>query len=99
MTDVKALLRPWFNKIRYPKVGSTYYILTRQGIYAAPSIRQASILRRYIKANWALGEHDMVRALIAAEPITQVPIILDVGGNIGYSANAYSKMLNPYDGL
>ena len=90
--NIKNILRPLFNKIRFPKLNGIFYIVTRSGIFIAPSVRQAIIMKTHVKSHSTMGQYKMIADLIDTHENEKL-VIFDIGGNIGYTAYAYSRLL------
>lgn len=89
---IKNILRPLFDKIRFPKINGIFYIVTRSGIFIAPSVRQAIIMKMHAKSFSMLDQYKIIANLIDTYESEKL-VILDIGANIGYTAYAYSKLL------
>ena len=72
-------------------------ILVDNKIYRAPLLRQISIIRQFVKAQWNPSNFNIVKKVLKIVSVSN-PIILDIGANIGYYAIVYSKLLNKYGG-
>jgi FkbM family methyltransferase len=88
----KKELMKFIDKFRFPKIGKIYWIIRRNRVYSAPSLRQAKILVRHISRGWDYGT-PFVEEYIK-KVASDCPVIMDVGGNIGYTSNAYICILN-----
>lgn len=63
----------------------------------APSRRQIILIRKYLKKKWKHKRFEIVeKALVVMNK--EAPVILDVGGNVGYVARAYSELLTRHNG-
>jgi FkbM family methyltransferase len=79
--------------------GDCYYLFERH-LYRAPSFLQAEIMRSYLKKNKSFNHREM-RSLFLLNPIIKGDnnCIIDVGGNIGYSAYYYSNYILKTNGI
>lgn len=92
MSLIKRFIRALSRKILFPKLNGNYYYLSRDKIYRAPSLRQISIIRKFVKVEWKPSSFKTVEKILEIASASN-PIILDIGANIGYFAIVYSKLL------
>ena len=94
---INRFIRAIARKILFPKLNGNYYYISRDKIYQAPSLRQISIIRQFVKAKWNPSSFKTVEKVLEIASVSN-PIILDIGANVGYFAIVYSKLLNKYGG-
>jgi FkbM family methyltransferase len=94
---INRFIRAIARKILFPKLNGNYYYISRDKIYQAPSLRQISIIRQFVKAKWNPSSFKTVEKVLEIASVSN-PIILDIGANIGCFAIVYSKLLNKYGG-
>lgn len=88
----KKFLMYIIDKFRFPKIGGIYWVVRRNRVYSSPSLRQAKILARHIGRGWTYSTRFVEDYM--NNVTNDNPVILDVGGNIGYTSNAYICILN-----
>jgi FkbM family methyltransferase len=93
----KKFIKAIILRILFPRFNGNYYYLNRNKIYRAPSLRQISIIRQFVKAQWKPSSFKRVEKLLELVGARN-PIILDIGGNVGYYSIVYGKLLNAYQG-
>lgn len=80
--------------IRYPVVFNDYYVIFQGQLFSAPSLRQRKILVRTLQGRGMQSTKyfTIIYRLIQASGRYN-PTILDIGGNIGYVALEYNRLL------
>jgi hypothetical protein len=73
---VKRFIRALTRKILFPKLNGNYYYISRDKIYRAPSLRQISIIRQFVKAAWIPSSFKTVEKVLeiasVSNPIIQI---------------------------
>ena len=93
MLKVRLKLMKLLNLIRYPRIFGSYYVFFKGRPYTAPSMRQRNILASSLRGDKNSEQTSIIYNLIRANGRIN-PIILDIGGNIGYVALEYNRLLD-----
>lgn len=80
----------------YFKIRNKYYFIVKKKFYSAPSLRQAKILKGYVQKNKYYYQREQGPNFFLERIINQNSVILDIGGNLGYSALHYSRILESF---
>ena len=97
MSFLNRNIRYYFDRLSFFKLINSYYFLFRGKLYSAPTVRQAKILRGYINGNLTKIRESIPLNLLGLVIDKSNPVILDIGGNIGYNSILYSKLLSNID--
>ncbi len=77
----------------YIRIRNKYYFFSKKW-YVSPSLRQAQILKSYVTKNKFYKQREEGPNYFLMEVISKNSVIFDIGGNLGYSALHYSRVLN-----
>lgn len=80
----------------YIKVNNKYYFLKNNKFYSSPSLRQALILKSYVRCDDFYEQREEAPSYFLKKLINHNSIIIDIGGNLGYSALYYSRILQSF---
>jgi hypothetical protein len=89
--------RYYFDRLSFIKLLNSYYFFFKGKLYSAPTVRQAKILRGYINGSLSNISESIPLNLMRLVIDKSNPVILDIGGNIGYSSILYSSFLSTID--
>ena len=78
------------------KLYGVYYFYHKKW-YAAPSLRQSQILKSYVTSNNLYLQREEAPNYFLNKISRNGSVILDIGGNLGYSALHYSRILEDVD--
>ena len=78
------------------KIHGVYYFYHKKW-YVAPSLRQSQILKSYVTSNNLYLNREEAPNYFLNKIISTGSTILDIGGNLGYSALHYSRILEDVD--
>lgn len=90
---IKAIVK----LVVFPRLRGSYYYFTLKKVYMAPSRRQIILIRKYLKKKWKHKRFIIVEKALGVMN-KKAPIILDIGGNVGYVARVYSELLTRHNG-
>lgn len=90
------ILKSIYTSIRFPRIKGNYYYVCKNKIFVAPSLRQIKFFSDYHYNKWSHASFIIKKTLQLNNKANVV--ILDIGGNVGYTALMYSQLLRKYRG-
>lgn len=91
-----------YNLIKFKciKINDIYYFYSKNFIFCAPSLIQGLIFKKYLNDVNEVKKSEAFTSFLFSlfeSSIGHNNIILDIGANIGYTANYYEKLLKKYN--
>lgn len=93
MFKMRHKMKRFLSLMRYPVLLNNYYVIFNRQLFSAPSLRQRKILVRTLRARENNKYSTIIYNLIKASGRSN-PTIIDIGGNIGYVALEYNRLLD-----